>query len=304
MNTPDKICDNLEVNRQLLELYNLIASDTKIQYTSDNLKEYFEKIYDFMTLKRNENLLKNAECLSMYNFYIFLCKKLGMIESENHSDINNIPPNCVISIEIPAVPGYYHFITAVVSYDKKFVDIYQSYGGSRILYSVLNLPFSDFIIILKDCKLLSDDKTSKYYDDMLKLRRISRVFSRIMNLECKALENEQQTFAYDYYMDKYEDDDEEEEEEEIDPLEDPQLDKLMDVNFPNKINDVDEDDRNLGFTNEKAISIIRRDYQKFKTQYSFSMKIFTPPIIGGKKKRKTKKLRKGKKIKKTRRHKK
>lgn len=302
MDSVDKICDNEEVNDQLIRLYNLITSETTIHYDSTNIKEYFENIYNFMTLKRNRALLRNAECLSMYNFYMFLCKKLGMIESENHSDIDSIPPNSVITLQVPAVPGYYHYITAVVSIDNKLVDIYQSYGSSRILYLVGNLPIDNFKEILNDCKTLSEDKSTTYYDDMLKLRRIARVISRIFNLECKALENEGEGFDYDYSRDIY---DEEEEEEESNPEEDPILKELMNINFPNQTINIDEDDKNLGFSNVKAISFIKRDYKKFKSSYSFSMNIFTPPVpSGGKnKKRKTKKLRNKNKKRRTRRNK-
>ena len=149
---------------------------------------------------------------------------------------------------------------------------------------ILNLQW--FKQILNDCKTLSEDKSTTYYDDMLKLRRIARVFSKIFNLECKAIENEGEGFDYDY-------DEEEEEEEEANPEEDPTLKDLMNINFPNQTINIDEDDKNLGFYNVKAISFIRRDYTKFKSRYSFSMNIFTPPVSsGGKnKKRKTKKLR-------------
>jgi len=290
MESSDKICSNEEANQQLTELYNLIMTNRAIQYKPNNLKEYFEKIYRFMTLKNNEKFLRNVECFNMYNFYIYLCNKLGMVESENHSDIEDIPPNSVISLKVPAVPGEYHYITIVISVDKKLVDIYQSYGGTRILYLIENLPFKDFKKLLNDCKLLADNKTTTYYNDMLKLRRIARVFSRIMNLECKALENEQQYFDYDYSEDIYEEDEDEQDDkvEEPDPQEDPKLEKLMDINFPAETIGINEDDRNLGFTNIKAIDIIRKDYEKFKHDYSFSMKIFTPPLSGGKKKRKSK----------------
>ena len=315
MESTDKICINKEVNDKLLQLYNLITTST-IKYKPTNIKEYFEEIYNFMTLKKNIELLTNVECLFMSDFYVFLSKKLGMVESENHSDIDSIPPNSVISIKIPAVPGYYHFITAVVSIDNKLVDIYQSYGSSRILYLVANLPIDDFKEILKDCKSLSDNKSTTYYDDMLKLRRISRVFSRIFNLEFKALQNEDQGFDYDYdNEDEDEDEDEDgekkedegdKEDEEFDHREEPILKKLMDINFPNQTIRIDEDDKRLGFCNLQAISFIRKDYERFKSGYSFLMNIFTPPVLSGgknKKKRKTKKLRKRiKQIKQTRRY--
>ena len=37
MDSADKICDNEEINDQLLRLYNLITSETTIHYNSTNI---------------------------------------------------------------------------------------------------------------------------------------------------------------------------------------------------------------------------------------------------------------------------
>jgi hypothetical protein len=257
------ICDNLTVNENLNYLYEQISN---IHYEPTDLKNYFNEIFTKMTNYKNEKYLKNAECLSMYNFFNFLCDKLKMnkITSDN---VNSIPNNSVVTLKIPAVPGTYHFITAVIY--SNMVDIYQSYGGSRNLYCINNLPLTNFMTLLQDCKDLVTNKKYSYYTDMLKFKRISRVLSRIMDIECKALENNIISHNYDYSMDTDEDSD--------------GIKNLMSLSYKNN-KELTMQDQALGFCNDQAVAIIKKDYQDFITSGNevFTINIYTPSLSGGK----------------------
>jgi hypothetical protein len=262
------ICDNIIVNENLNHLYRIILD---IPYEPNDLKSYFEKIFQRMTHRSNEKYLQNAECLSMYNFYNFICSQSDMTKSQS-DDVNSLTKinnNFVVTLRVPPVPGRYHYITAVVSPRKKYVDIYQSYGGTRKLYALSNLPLRHFLTLLQDCKDLITSPTHSYYYDMLKIKRIGRVLSRIMNLECKALENETADHTHDYTDDDSDDPD--------------YVDKLMSLKYSDqgKITMVN---KALGFFNKRAIDIIKNDYLTFINDPSktFVMNIYTPPTLGGK----------------------
>lgn len=263
-----KICSNEIVNQNLNHLYEVISD---IPYNPNDLKHYFENIFERMSLRRNEQYLQNAECLSIYNFYNYICSQLHMTKSQS-DDVNSltkIEKDFVVTLKIPAVPGNYHFITAIVSPKNKSVDIYQSYGGSRKLYVLSNLPLNYFLKLLQDCKELTTGQPSNYYYNMLKFKRIGRVLSRIMDLECKALENDTITFTHDYADDDDDDPD--------------NINKLMKLSYSNH-REISQIDRALGFCNNEAIKIIHNDYLKFigDTSKQFIMNIFLPTTSGGK----------------------
>jgi hypothetical protein len=314
-NQEHSICSNSEVNKNLSNIYKLIkdgryidnndktVTGVSVIYEPRDLTKYFRSMYTLISRPQYSQLLFKAECININKFYGFLCNENGM-GKKTTDNIDDIVGNCVINIKIPAVPGSYHYITAVIDKPKKYVDIYQSYGGTRTLYDVLNLPFNDFKILLQDCKSLTNKESneiildgngkeeSNYLSDMKKLRRISRVLSRIFDLECKALQNNESYFNYDY-EDDYEEEDEEEQEDEED-IDNGKFDlrKLMDINYP-PIPKISQDNKDLGFSNPEAIYIIEKDYNTFKNNpEKFSMDIFTPTIGGYRMKRTKKNMKK------------
>ena len=262
----------------------LIQDATEIPYDPNDLKDYFNKVFERLIL--NPENIRNVECFRMSEFYKHFARYiLHMNHTSTHNNqtpvtADDIPENSLLTIKIPGYPGEYHYITAVISPDKDLVDIYQSYGYSQPLYDVLNIPMDAFVELMEDCRILDQqtrqDRINNRILNLRRFQRIYRVLSRI-NIERKVIELNH-SYNYDYEMDGDEDDEDE-------PFENSILPTLMDVDLPGRfnpdnMNPMYADYIDAGFSNERGIHLLNKAYDDYlNTQNSFILEIWQPHSV-------------------------
>jgi len=142
------------INDTMIDAYKIVMS---IPFNNNSIL-YFDKIYQELNnrIESNINFLKDVECHYSYKLFKKILDDTDKYDVSSNIQLNKIEPNNILLIKCPSIFAPYHFIIVVVSEDGNKVDIYQSFGSSKRLYK-LNLPFATFIELMGRLSTFKDD---------------------------------------------------------------------------------------------------------------------------------------------------
>ncbi len=134
-----------EINDTMIDAYKIVMS---IPFNNNSIL-YFNQIYQELNnrIERDENFLKDVECHYSYKLFKKILDDTDKYDVLSNIQLNKIEPNNILLIKCPSIFASYHFIIVVVSEDGNEVAIYQSFGSSKRLYKI-NLPFATFIELM------------------------------------------------------------------------------------------------------------------------------------------------------------
>lgn len=134
-------CTLERINQSLDSALNVMKS---ISFEYDQI-EYFNSIYSKLDeiMRNDENFLKDAECLKIYEVYEKFLNENINFKNEGKTKLSFITPNSVLLIKCPSIFASYHFLIAVIDNTRTFVDTYQSFGSSYRLRNI-RIPFIFF----------------------------------------------------------------------------------------------------------------------------------------------------------------
>lgn len=133
-------CTLERINQSLDTALNIMKS-IPFQY---EMIEYFNSIYNKLNenMLNDENFLKDAECLKIYQVYEKFLNENINFKNEGKTKLSFITPNSVLLIKCPSIFASYHFLIAVIDNSRAYVDTYQSFGSSYRLRKVrVNFDF-------------------------------------------------------------------------------------------------------------------------------------------------------------------
>lgn len=149
-----QFCMNPFVNATMNEAYNM----SKIIPFNNNSDIYLNEIYQAFNnrMATDENFLKDMECLYSYDLFTKILNDTEKYNITPNIQLNQIEPNDILLIKCPSIFAPYHFIAVVVNEVGNEVAIYQSFGSSRRLFKI-NLPFNTFIELMERLSTFKDD---------------------------------------------------------------------------------------------------------------------------------------------------
>jgi hypothetical protein len=260
------------VNATMNEAYNM----SKVIPFNNNSDIYLNEIYQALNnrMTTDENFLKDMECLYSYDLFKKILDDTKKYNVTPNIQLNQIEPNDILLIKCPSIFSPYHFIAVVVNEVGNEVAIYQSFGSSRRLYKI-NLPFATFIELMERLSTFKDDKNLAE-DYQMMTQEIEPVLYNINIPEYVG-----------FLTENYE--------------------RLRELNRELLDNDDEFDDDTIEEAEELGISPVlyehlEADYNGPSSEIEITKYKLKPNPVGGKSKRKTRKL-KGKKRRQTKRRK-
>lgn len=147
-------CKNPKVNKTMNEAYYMVEA---LPF-NNNSDIYFNEIYQAFNNKMDtdEEFLKDVECLYSRDLFKRILDDTKRYNVSSDIQLNQIEPNDILLIKCPSIFAPYHFIIAVVNQNGTDVAIYQSFGSSKRLYKI-NLPFATFIQLMERLSTFKDD---------------------------------------------------------------------------------------------------------------------------------------------------
>jgi hypothetical protein len=145
---------NQKVNKTMNEAYDMVEA---IPF-SNNSDIYFNEIYQAFNNKMDTDteFLKDVECLYSYKLFKRILDDTKKYNVSSNIQLNQIEPNDILLIKCPSIFAPYHFIIVVVNQIGDKVTIYQSFGSSKRLYKK-NLSFDTFIELMVRLSTFKDD---------------------------------------------------------------------------------------------------------------------------------------------------
>jgi len=143
-----------KINDTMIDAYKIVMS---IPFNNNSIL-YFNEIYQKLnnSIEENSEFLKDVECLYSYKLFKKILDDTDKYDVLSNIQLNKIEPNNILLIKCPSIFAPYHFIIVVVSEDGNEVAIYQSFGSSKRLYKI-NLPFATFIELMGRLSTFKDD---------------------------------------------------------------------------------------------------------------------------------------------------
>ena len=263
---------NQKVNKTMNEAYDMVEA---IPF-SNNSDIYFNEIYQAFNNKMDTDteFLKDVECLYSYKLFKRILDDTKKYNVSSNIQLNQIEPNDILLIKCPSIFAPYHFIIVVVNQIGDKVTIYQSFGSSKRLYKK-NLSFDTFIELMVRLSTFKDD--INFIEDY-----------QMMTQEIEpALYNINIPEYVGFLTENYE--------------------RLRELNRELLDNDDEFDDDTIEEAEELGISPVlyehlEADYNGPSSEIEITKYKLKPNPVGGKSKRKTRKL-KGKKRRQTKRRK-
>lgn len=262
------------INETMIDAYKIVMS---IPFNNNSIL-YFNQIYQELNnrIERDEKFLKDVECYYSYQLFKKILDDTNKYDVSLNIQLNKIEPNNILLINCPSIFASYHFIIVVVSEDGNEVAIYQSFGSSKRLYKI-NLPYDTFI------ELMGRLSTFKNKNDFNKdYKMMTEIESQLYGINIP----EYTSFLTEQFEEQQEDDEDDEDDED----------------------EFEIDDATIAKAHELGIAPVL--YEQLEGQYKSTPKEIEitqyklkPNPVGGKAKRKTRKL-KGKKRRQTKRKKK
>jgi hypothetical protein len=267
-----------EIDDTMIDAYKIVMS---IPFNNNSIL-YFNQIYQELNnrIERDKKFLKNVECHYSYQLFKKILDDTNKYDASLNIQLDKIEPNNILLIKCPSIFAPYHFIIVVVSEHGNEVDIYQSFGSSKRLYK-LNLPFATFIQLMGRLSTFKDD--INFNEDYQMMTEIESQLYGINIPEYTSFLTEQ--FEEQQEKNRKEQEDDEDDEDDEFEIDDATIAKAEELGIAPILYEQLEGQYNL---TSKEIEI---------TQYKLK-----PNPIGGKAKRKTRKL-KGKKRRQTKRKK-
>jgi hypothetical protein len=154
------LCNNDRIIADLNEAYQRMI---RVHYTG-NVTTYFEHLFHSLH-GTSSNFLIDSECLSIFKLFeeVMVNSHYFNGPKKVHLDsLRRIPRGgAVYQLELMSIFASYHYLTAVISPDLTFVDIYQSYGSSfRFNHSRISInSFEKGIDNLKKVNILIEQLT-------------------------------------------------------------------------------------------------------------------------------------------------
>ena len=196
-------CTLERINQSLDTALNVMKS-IPFQY---DLIEYFNLIYNKLDeiMRIDENFLKDAECLKIYEVYEKFLNENNNFKNEGKTKLSFITPNSVLLIKCPSIFASYHFLIAVIDNSRTYVDTYQSFGSSYRLRNI-RLPF---IFFEKSINFLNNINKGRNRDLFYhKLPNLIEIEKNLYGINI----NEYQNKLLEQYKNENEDEDEDEDE--------------------------------------------------------------------------------------------
>lgn len=194
-------CTLERINQSLDTALNVMKS---IPFQYDQI-EYFNSIYNKLDeiMRNDENFLKDAECLKIYEVYEKFLNENNNFKNEGKTKLSFITPNSVLLIKCPSIFASYHFLIAVIDNNRTYVDTYQSFGSSYRLRNV-RLPFKFFE---KSINFLNNINKGKNRDLFYhKLPKLIEIEKNLYGININEYQNKLlEQYEEDENEDKYED---------------------------------------------------------------------------------------------------